>query len=253
MMAARFIMGAAEASYGPGVPYLLTFFYLRKELGYRAGLFLSAAPLATTFSGALAYGITHGHNEALANWRVLFLVEGLPTIVMAFVTWFYLPDSPEAARFMTAEEKVVARQREVAQVGAEAEHRLGHINLKDVGAAFLQPQNYFTALMYFSCNVSFASLPVFLPIILAEMGFSSINAQGLTAPPFFFSFLVTITASYIGDKWQRAYLIMILSAVGGIGYVILATTKGVGPRYFAVFLAAGGVFPTIVRLIFRAY
>jgi hypothetical protein len=47
-------------------------------------------------------------------------------------------------------------------------------------------------LMYFSCNVAFSSLPVFLPTILKEMGFSAVNAQGLTAPPFFLSFLVTL-------------------------------------------------------------
>ncbi len=42
----------AEAGFGPGVPYLLSFFYRRTELGFRCGIFLSAAPLATTFAGS---------------------------------------------------------------------------------------------------------------------------------------------------------------------------------------------------------
>ena len=128
-MALRFIMGVAEIAYGPGVPFLLSFFYLRHELGLRAGLFLSAAPLANTFAGALAYGITSG-SPALAKWRVLFLVEGLPTIVMAAVAWFFLPDSPEKARFLTEEEKVVARARGVRQAGAAT--RIGAINWKEM-------------------------------------------------------------------------------------------------------------------------
>ena len=74
-MALRFLLGAAEAGFGPGVPFLLSFFYLRREVGLRVGLFLSAAPLANSFAGALAYGITSGHSK-LANWRLLFLVEG---------------------------------------------------------------------------------------------------------------------------------------------------------------------------------
>lgn len=83
---------------------------------------------------------------------------------------------------------------------------------------------------------------VFLPSILKDMGFSSINAQGLTAPPFFLSFLVTIFSTYVADKYQqRGITIFILSVIGGTGYVLLASCEVVGVRYFGVFLAAAGV------------
>lgn len=117
-------------------------------------MFLSAAPLATTFSGALAYGITSG-NSRLANWRLLFLVEGLPTICMVPVAYFFLPDTPEKARFLTEEERAVARSRGVRQVGEKV--RVGGIVWKEVGAALLDVKCWFTALMYFSCNLSFFS------------------------------------------------------------------------------------------------
>ena len=96
----------------------------------------------------------------------------------------------------------------------------------------------------------FASLPVFLPTILEDMGFGSINAQGLTAPPFFLSFLVTIASTWIADKTQqRGYMIMFLTCVGGIGYILLVTVKTVGVRYFGVFLAASGIFPSIANIL----
>lgn len=129
MMALRFLMGMMEIAYGPGVPFLLSFFYLRHELGLRAGMFLSAAPLANTFAGALAYGITSG-DPAMAKWRVLFLVEGLPTVVMAAIAYFFLPDSPEKARFLTEKEKAVARARGVRQAGTT--DRIGNINWKEM-------------------------------------------------------------------------------------------------------------------------
>jgi len=129
MMVLRFLMGVMEVAYGPGVPYLLSFFYLRHEVGLRAGLFLSAAPLANTFAGALAYGITSG-SPALAKWRVLFLVEGLPTVCMAVVAWFFLPDSPEKARFLNEEEREVARMRGVRQAGAG--ERIGGVEWKEI-------------------------------------------------------------------------------------------------------------------------
>lgn len=131
-MAARFFMAIAEAGYGPGLPYLLSFFYMRNELGLRVGIFLSGSPLASCFAGALAYGITSAH-VAIPNWKLLFIVEGVPTVIMAFVAYFFLPDSPEKARFLTEEEKEVGRARAIRQVGSEGAARIGGIHLKEVG------------------------------------------------------------------------------------------------------------------------
>jgi dipeptide/tripeptide permease len=104
--------------------------------------------------------------------------------------------------------------------------------------------------MYFSGNVAFSSLPVFLPTILKAMGFSSINAQGLTAPPFFLSFIVVITTTYVADRTQqRGITIAILAAIGGTGYIILAAAQSVGAKYFGVFLAAAGIFPAIANVL----
>lgn len=141
-MALRFFMGVFEAGFGPGVPYLLSFFYRRHELGLRCGIFFAAAPLANTFAGALAYGITSGHG-AIANWRILFLVEGLPVVAAAALAWFYLPDSPHTARFLTEEERDVARSRALAQSG-EAD-RESHINWKEMFATLLDPKAWLLA------------------------------------------------------------------------------------------------------------
>jgi MFS family permease len=146
MMACRFFLGAAEAGFGPGIPYLLSFFYLRHELGLRIGIFLSAAPLANTFAGALAYGITSGQSK-LANWRLLFLVEGLPTILMSPVAFFFLPDTPDKARFLNEEERVVAKARGVRQVGHV--ERIGGVDWKDVLAALVDIKNWLTAVSSF--------------------------------------------------------------------------------------------------------
>ncbi|KAL9029939.1 MAG: hypothetical protein Q9196_001887 [Gyalolechia fulgens] len=82
------------------------------------------------------------------------------------------------------------------------------------------------------------------------MGFSSISAQGLTAPPFFLSFLVTILSVYVADQTQqRGFTIMLMSTIGFIGYVLLAAVETVGVRYFGVFLAAAGIFPSIANIL----
>ncbi|KFY48769.1 hypothetical protein V495_01049 [Pseudogymnoascus sp. VKM F-4514 (FW-929)] len=249
LMVCRFMLAVAEAGYAPGIPYLLSFFYLRNEIGLRCGIFLSAAPLATCFAGALAFGITSGHS-ALENWRLLFLVEGLPTVILAFVAFYIMPDSPEKARFLNDEEKEAARARAIRQVGTEGAERVGHLNYKEIGLALMDVKNWITALMYFSCNVSFSSLPVFLPTILTGMHFTSIDAQGLAAPPYFLSFMICILSTWIADQTQQRGLMIIgLSVIGGTGYIILATVSSTAIRYFAIYLAAAGIFPAISNIL----
>ncbi|KAF9888032.1 hypothetical protein FE257_009296 [Aspergillus nanangensis] len=247
MMALRFFLGLAETAFGPGAIYALSFFYRRHELGLRCGLFVSAAPLANTFAGALAYGITSGHSK-FANWRLLFLVEGAPSLIAAALAWFYLPDHPSTAKFLTEEEKEVAKARAVRQTGEHVIDR--KIDWKDAGRAMLDMKAWITSFMYFSCNVSFSSLSAFLPTILKDMGFTAINAQGLTAPPYFAALIVTLFTTWLADRLQqRGLVIFLLSLVGCAGYVLLAACTSVGVRYLGVFLAAAGVFPCIANIL----
>ncbi|KAI0847330.1 putative MFS transporter [Daldinia vernicosa] len=250
LMVCRFFLATAEAGFGPGIPYLLSFFYKRHELGFRCGMFLSAAPLATTFAGALAYGITSGHPAHIANWRLLFIVEGIPSVLVAFLAYMYMPDSADTAKFLTEEERQVAKIRALQQTGTEGVERVGHINFSEIFMSLKDIKTWIPPLMYFSCNVSFSSLPVFLPTILSSMGFTSVNAQGLSAPPYFLSFLVCCLTTWIADKTrQRGYMIIGLSLVAGVGYVLLLSCKSVAVRYFGVFLAAAGVFPAISNIL----
>lgn len=253
-MAARFFLAVAEAGFGPGMPLLFSFFYNRRELGFRCGLFVSAAPLATTFAGALAYGITSGH-YAIPSWRLLFIIEAIPPLILAFVVFLLLPDSVASAKFLTEEEKALAKARAIRATGednsgaAEGLH-LKRIDVKEIWQTFKTPQAWVQALMYFSCNVAFASLPVFLPAILTGMGFTSINAQGLTAPPYLLAFLVCLFTTWLADRLQqRGLIIGVLSLIGCLGYILLATCKPVSVRYFGVFLAAAGVFPAIANIV----
>ena len=112
MLFLRALLGIGEAAFSPGIPFLLSFFFKREELAFRTGLFISAAPLATSFASSLAWLITkvadHVHISA---WRVLFLVEGFPSIVVAILAWYQIPDTPETARFLNQREKDIARQR----------------------------------------------------------------------------------------------------------------------------------------------
>lgn len=82
------------------------------------------------------------------------------------------------------------------------------------------------------------------------MDYSSINAQGLSAPPYFVAFLLALITTFVADRsQQRGFTIVVTSLVGAIGYTVLATVDTIGVRYFAIFLAAAGVFSTIPNIL----
>ncbi|KAK0709676.1 major facilitator superfamily transporter [Lasiosphaeria miniovina] len=255
MMICRCLLGVAEACFAPGIPVILSYFYRREEIGLRVGIYLSAAPLATSFGGLLAYAIvSYLHSPYLAGWRLLFIAEGIPPVLLAIALAIFLPKSPEEAFFLKAYQKKIAEQRTIMQCGKTGQHRMGWNNIKpkQIWKTMVDPQTIVHGLMGFCCNVSFASLPVFLPTILTTMGFSKVASQGLTAPPYLFAFVVCILSTWFADKFkQRGYIIAALSLVGSLGYILLATlpldnTLG---RYASIFLAAAGVFSAIANIL----
>ena len=112
MLVLRALLGVGEAAFSPGIPFLLSFFFKREELAFRTGLFISAAPLATSFASSLAWLVTKVANHVqISSWRLLFLVEGFPSVVVAIIAWYQIPDSPKMARFLDQREKSIARLR----------------------------------------------------------------------------------------------------------------------------------------------
>lgn len=145
----RFILGVGEASFSPGVPLYLSFFYQRKELGFRIALFIAGAPLSTAFAGTLAYFITKlADKTPIDSWRVLLFVEGLPNMLVAFVIWNYLPDRPSSAYFLNLKDKILVRCRYRRRVELEGEKvdLNGHgFKMADAMEVLRDPKVYVTA------------------------------------------------------------------------------------------------------------
>lgn len=90
---------------------------------------------------------------------------------------------------------------------------------------------------------SLCSLSVFLTAIIRDMGFTSIKAQGLSAPAWLVAYVFSITCGYYSDKLnRRGWFIAIGQAVGAVGYLIIAFAKPIGVRYFATFVTTMGVY-----------
>ncbi|KAF2152250.1 MFS general substrate transporter [Myriangium duriaei CBS 260.36] len=242
IMALRFLIGIFEAGFVPAVAFYMSFFYQRREMALRYGLFISFSPLANCFASALAYGLVHA-KTSIENWQLLFIIEGIPTIVLAVMAYLYLPASVKSCKFLDARQNYIIERRAVRARGQDQEQTL---NFKQVFLAFLDYKNYLQASIIFCLNTAFGSLPAYLPTILTSMGFTSLNAQGLSACPYLAAFFVCVGASVLSDRLRtRGIFVFIFTCIGAVGYLLLATCKSTGVRYFSTFLVCAGVFPAV--------
>lgn len=146
LVALRALLGITEAAFGPGVPFYLSLFYKRDELAFRNGLFISAAPLATSFASSLAYLIVKfNSNGPISPWRTLFLVEGFPSVIVAVFAWFLIPDSPGRARFLTRRQRTVAKQRLEDKTADYQRSHGSQFNWREVFKILSDPKAYMTA------------------------------------------------------------------------------------------------------------
>ncbi|QSZ28503.1 hypothetical protein DSL72_003000 [Monilinia vaccinii-corymbosi] len=251
----RTLLGIGEAGF-TGIPFYLSFFFKREELAFRTGIFLSAAPLATSFASSLAWGIVKlGQRSPIAPWRLLFLVEGFPSVLVAVFAWRHIPDSPNTAPYLTKREKKIARLRlrhEITSSPLKPKPSSG-LQLKEVLLTFRDPKVYLTALMFFFSNMSFSSMPIFLPTILTQMGHSPSTSQALSAPPYLLSFLSVLLTSHLSDKHRtRSPFLIFHALLSSLGYLVLTLPPNLltpSIRYASLYPACIGFFSTISILI----
>ncbi|QIW99138.1 hypothetical protein AMS68_004656 [Peltaster fructicola] len=248
----RAMLGVGEAAF-VGIPFYLTFFYRREELALRTGLFISAAPLATTFASSLAYAIMGiATRTQIASWRLLFLLEGFPAVVVAVWCWSWLPDSPGQAWWLSARERKVAVLRLRSEKPTRQSHKL---SIKEVLRTLGDPKAYLTAAVFFCCNVAFSSMPVFLPTIVESLGFTARSSQALSAPPFLFAFVVVLITALVSDRLKSRSVPLLLHLLTAmLGYLFLALAGIFGLqltilRYLAVYPICAGFFSAVTLVI----
>lgn len=265
LLVLRAFLGIGEAAF-VGIPIYLSFFFRREELAFRVGLFIAAAPLATTFASSLAWAIVRfGGKTGIASWRLLFLVEGFPACIVAVWAWFWLPDGPKDARWLDSRERKIAalRMRSEAAANTASEKPGAVSNLPrhkrkfkwtEVISTLKDPKSYLTAGIFFCCNVAFSSMPVFLPTIVNAMGFSRLKSQALSAPPFLFAFVAVLITAFISDRHKSRSVPMLFHTLLALSGYIWATVAGIfqaGPtvRYLATFPICAGFFSAVTVVI----
>jgi ACS family tartrate transporter-like MFS transporter len=173
----RFMLGVAEAGFFPGVIYYLSQWFDRRSLTKAMGLFTTATLLLGAFGTVLTAGLL-----ALVGWRWLFIVEGVPAILMAYVVLRILPDRIEDAKWLSDSE-----QRELA-AKLPFDRPEQSASWKSVAN---EPQTILLALQYFCIILASQALFFWLPQILHEEGLDPATAGVLSAAPYLISGILT--------------------------------------------------------------
>jgi ACS family tartrate transporter-like MFS transporter len=179
--AVRFLLGAAEAGFFPGIVFYFTYWFPARERA-RAMAQFSTASMAAGIVGAPLSGVllSLGGAAGLGGWQWLFLVEGLPAVVLGVVAFFYLDDGPERASWLPDDERqwvMNAIQRERSSAEGASAHT--------IRAGLLNPAVWRFALVLFLIVTSGYGFSFFLPQIVKRLSGASDLAVGLwTAVPF---------------------------------------------------------------------
>ncbi|KAF8962545.1 MFS general substrate transporter [Flammula alnicola] len=235
LLTARIALGVFEAGFAP----VITLYFCDRQFA----LWFGFATVAGAFGGLIAFGVQHIHSS-VQNWRLLFIIEGVPPVILGVVTYFFLPNRPESTAYLNERERKIAVER----MNRDSSGDTGAVvNKAHVLAAFRDWRLYVGGAIYFGLNCALASIGAFLPTIIATFGFTNALAQLLTVPPYVVSAIVMVSFSFSSDRLQNRGVFMTISCcIGAIGYLLLLTVPDNNHvRYFATFCITSGTYTSI--------
>ncbi|OYO02971.1 sugar phosphate permease [Propionibacteriaceae bacterium ES.041] len=213
----RILLGIFEAGFAPGIILYLTYWYPVRRMARAMGIYMLAGPIGSIIgsSGSALIIRTFDGVWGLAGWQWMFLIEGLPCVVMGIIFWKVMSDRPEQADWLSDREKQVVR-RAVGEGKDEATHSFA--------TALKQPQVHIMAAAYFGIMCGIYAATFWLPTILKENGVSDNFTVGLlSAVPYVFTIVVMIWLSRRSDAHaERRWHAIVPTVVAAVALLVAA-------------------------------
>ncbi len=239
----RFLLGIAEAGFFPGMILYLTYWFPSKARGRAVARFMTATAMAGVVGGPVS-GLLLKMNGVggLAGWQWLFLVEGIPAVVLGLVVFAILPDGPEKAHWLRIDEKEWIISKLEQERDSQRLH--GHATLRE---ALGSGRVWTLAFIYFAVIISFYGISVWLPqLVKALSGLSDLLVGFISAIPFIAATLGMVIIGRSSDQsGERRWHVALSAFVGAVGLVIAARLKAPAAELAALSLAAVGIWGTL--------
>ncbi|KAL9542748.1 hypothetical protein MBANPS3_008457 [Mucor bainieri] len=241
LLIARLILGAAESGYIPGIMFLLSKVYNPQEFSLRVSILLTMATLSGLLSGPLTYGMSYldGKN-GLHDWQYLFIVEGVPTIVLAIVSYFFLFDDLQKVKWLSTKQKVLQANRMMVHQQADTDHEA--ISIQTFKDVFMDWKTWAFALVFLLNSINVTSITVFAPTLIDGFGFDPKTSQLLTAPPCAVATIGVLTGGYLASRYNRRSPLLVVGSITiAIGYTCLLVLTNKWALYSTLFLIPAGM------------
>ena len=234
----RFVLGAAEAGFFPGIIYYFTQWLPAAERGKAMAIFLSGSAIASVISGPVSGALLSVSGLSLHGWQWMFLIEGFASIALCGFVWFWLQSHPHQAKWLSAEEQ----QALVSAIALEQQAREASQSVRpSIFKLLADRQIALFCFIYFSIALTIYGATFWLPSMIRKMGNLGDFQVGLfNAIPWLISIVAMYGFAALASKWkhQQAWvaLMLVIAAFG----MFMSTTGGPVFAFVAICFAAIG-------------
>ncbi|SBW16433.1 phthalate transporter [Brucella sp. 10RB9215] len=234
----RFLLGAAEAGFYPGVILYLTYWFPSHRRGKMFALFQAGSPAAGIFGNPLSGWIMDQFHDTAGwqGWQWMFVLEAIPAVVLGVVILLYLDNSVKAAKWLTEEEKaIISRDIEADSKGKAASHSLMSL--------VKNPMLWVMTLIYFCFVMGQYGLTLWMPTLIRASGVTSNVTIGLLgAIPFICAIIAMVIFSRSADHYrERRWHLVVPALLGAVGFVVAASATNTTVSIIFLSMAAAGV------------
>ncbi len=234
----RFLLGAAEAGFFPGVIYYLSNWFPREERARAVSWFMLCIPASVIVGGPLAGYLLGLHGwHGLAGWHWLFIIEGLPAVLLGVVSWFFLTESPREARWLTpAEREFLDARIRVEQERAVASHGV------TLRGALLHPTVWLLAFIMFAGQTGTYGITYWLPQIVRSLsGLTDLEVGMVSALPYAAAASGMVLLARSSDRSGERFLhVAVPYAIAALGFIASVFTVTPTAALLALTVAAVG-------------
>ncbi|AJC21301.1 MFS transporter [Pandoraea pulmonicola] len=212
----RFAIGALEAGFVPGVLYFFTTWFPSERRGRCNSIFMASIPLCGIIGGPISGAILKYFDgmHGLAGWQWLFLLEGIPSIVLGVVVFLFVDDSINGARWLTGQEKRALQ----AQIAGDPKVREVH----SLGASLRDPVTIMLAFIYIFLAMGIYGLVFWMPQLIKTAGTSDAFQIGVISMlPYIVAGIVMVLAGRSSDRTgERRWHLGMSALAGAVGYLL---------------------------------
>src|SRR5688572_22788868 len=209
---ARFLLGAAEAGFFPGVIVYLSHWFRYRDRAKAVAMFMAAIPVSNIFGAPLSGLILGIDWLGLAGWRWVFILEGFPAVILGVVTLFYLTDRPQDAKWLAEDERTWI----TAELEREKELKKARRSFS-VWQAFRHRNVLILAIGYFCAVTSAYGFNFWLPTIVKSLsGYTNLQVSAIAALPYCAGLAAMLVVGWSSDRtgerrWHTAFSLLAVS------------------------------------------